>query len=81
MELIVILTHRFERLRGIIQLRNQRIKDMEKQAIQYFENGQLREIELLMQQKDGIISTNKQLCLFIEKWEQKSNRKEELYTV
>jgi len=81
LELIVILTHRFERLRGIIQLRNQRIKEMEQQAVYFFEKGQLQEIELLMQQKEGILSTNKQLSLFIKKWEQKSNRKEEqLYT-
>jgi len=81
LELIAILTHRFERLRGIIQLRNQRVKEMEQQAVCLFEKGQLREIELLMEQKDGILSTNKQLSLFIEKWEKKSNRKEEqLYT-
>lgn len=76
-----MLTHRFERLRGIIQLRNERIRELERQAVHLFEQGRLKEIEMLMRKKDGVLHTNKELSLFIEKWEQTVNQKEEqLYT-
>lgn len=81
MELVVILTNRFERLRGVIHLRNLRIKTLEQQAVELFEKGKLQEIEGLMKQKDWILHTNQQLSLFIEKWENISTEKEgQLYT-
>ncbi|RKD27122.1 hypothetical protein BEP19_00710 [Ammoniphilus oxalaticus] len=76
MELIGILTQRFERLRGIIQLRIQKIKELEEQAVLLFEKGELDAIEVLMQQKDSIITTNEQLALFVEKWEKRTAPKE-----
>lgn len=75
--MVVILIHRFERLRGIIALRNLRIKELEQQAVELFEKGQLREIECLMQEKDWILNSIQQLSLFIEKWEHRTTQKED----
>lgn len=80
MELDVYLKQRFDRLRNIVQLREKMIKDMEHQVIHYFEQGNFQEIEILMNKKNVMMSTNHQLSQFIYKWEGKAEVKEPLYT-
>ncbi|RXT13605.1 hypothetical protein [Ammoniphilus sp. CFH 90114] len=82
METEVFLARRFDRLRQIIQLRNDKIQQLDKQVLVYFEEGNLQGIEALMRQKTTILSTNEQLCCFIDKWESRASSRidEQLYT-
>lgn len=79
MELDFYLKQRFDRLRNIVQLREKKIKDMEHQVIEHFEQGNLQEIEILMNKKNTMLTTNHQLSQFILKWENTVD-KEPLYT-
>lgn len=75
-----MVTHRFERLRAIIQSRNRRIKSLEEQAVRLFEEGKLDEIEALMRRKESILRANRRLTHFIEKWERKNTSTDENIT-
>lgn len=80
MELDIYLKQRFDRLRNIVQLREKMIKDMEHQVILHFEQGNLPEIEILMNKKNTMLNTNQQLSQFIHKWEGNSEDQQPLYT-
>lgn len=74
MEQEVFLKQRFVRLRSILMHRDQAIKDMELQVIDLFEQGNMTEIELLMNKKQLMTLTNHKLSQFIEKWESQSEK-------
>lgn len=82
MDTDVFLAKRFDRLRQIIQLRNDKIQGLDKQVLEMFEVGNIEGIETLMNSKQNILETNHRLALFIEKWESQSSSwlKEQLYT-
>lgn len=69
----VSLARRFDRLRQIIQLRNDKIQSLDSQVLDLFEEGNLEGIEALMQQKNSMMTTNHQLALFIDKWESRAS--------
>ncbi|MEW9672841.1 hypothetical protein [Ammoniphilus sp. 3BR4] len=82
METEVFLSRRFDRLRQIIQLRNDKIRSLDAQVLDLFEEGNLEGIEALMHQKKSMMITNHQLALFIDKWEPRASGwlGEQLYT-
>ena len=64
------LSARFERLRQIIVLRENSLREMEKEVLHWFQVGNLSEIERLMKEKEQIKLTNQKLRLFVLKWEE-----------
>lgn|GEM_PF-5519661 len=64
-----ILSNRFDRLRHIVFLRQMKLESLEKQAIHWFEKGNLAKIEELMKRRETILAGNEQLSSFIAKWE------------
>ena len=82
METDVYLAKRFDRLRQIIKLRNEKIQGLDKQVLELFEVGNIEGIETLMNKKQDILETNHRLALFIDKWENQSSNwlREQLYT-
>ncbi|WP_209810888.1 hypothetical protein [Ammoniphilus resinae] len=46
-----------------------KLENLEKQAIHWFENGNLAKIEELMKRRETILASNERLTSFIAKWE------------